>query len=272
MVSVERLSSNHVEDILREVDPERRFSEKEISEVTSMLNDALSRYARSEKEYLEPTSIQLGKQVDALYHALKRLKLALPSPGQESLPNYLVDLGEIYAEETRNPHPGIKPRWGGYSFEDGGTAEWIEHYGSDQRLREMIDAVTQVLAWMDHRDAETLDNFDWIDRKPDMKVFERLDPDSTPPYARRPRHTFWLVGAWLPQIYEKTFGKKYGVSRSKDRGGGPGVRFVMKTLRHAGITTENGNELSPDTIIKYRQNWQKTHNYKRVLPRLDNPG
>jgi seryl-tRNA(Sec) selenium transferase len=95
MVSVKRLAPNIVEGILKKVDPKRQFSATQVSNVTSTLNDILSRYALSEKERdTEPTAKKLNKQIDALHNALKRLKLALPKPAQRSLYNYLVHAGE----------------------------------------------------------------------------------------------------------------------------------------------------------------------------------
>jgi len=110
MVSVESLSPNDIEDILREVDPKRQFSETEISSVTKSLNDTLADYALSEEERdIEPTARELNKQIDALESALKRLKMALPKPGQRSLFNFLVRAGEVYAK-TNGPHPNVKHR------------------------------------------------------------------------------------------------------------------------------------------------------------------
>jgi hypothetical protein len=79
MISVKRLSPSVVEEILNTVDPQRQFSESQISEVTSTLNNILSNYALSEEERnTEPTAKKLNKQIAALDSALRRLKLALP--------------------------------------------------------------------------------------------------------------------------------------------------------------------------------------------------
>ncbi len=64
--------------------------------------------------------------------------------------------------------------------------------------------------------------------------------------------------------------QQYGVSRpavSRLEGSkgkyGPGVRFVAAVLRHAGIKGEKGEDISPETVIKYRSR------AKRSKERLD---
>jgi hypothetical protein len=108
MVSVKRLPPDVVEDILKTVDPKRQFSETQVSDATSTLNNILSNYALSEEERdTEPTAKALNKQIDALQSALKRLKLTLPKPQQYSLFNYLVHAGEAYAA-ANGPHPNVE--------------------------------------------------------------------------------------------------------------------------------------------------------------------
>jgi len=119
----------------------------------------------------------------------------------------------------------------------------------------MVDSVTQLLAWIDH--APRMDEINWVDNTPywrdEENMFERLENQDEflrSVDAHRIRQTKRLIGHRLPGLYETTFGEKFTVSRSDD--GTPGLRFVIGVLRHAGITRENGTELSIDTVIKYR--------------------
>jgi len=279
MISVKRLSPSVVEEILNTVDPQRQFSESQISEVTSTLNNILSNYALSEEERnTEPPAKKLNKQIAALDSALRRLKLALPKPSQRSLFNYIVHAGEAYAK-ANGPHPKVERQIHVWDWKIGEEFSFqLDYFHSDKRLQEMIDSVTQVSAWLDYaaprvKAAET----NWIDNTPywldKENMFQRLQhPDEflRPVDAHRLRETERLLGQYLPWVYETTFGREFTVSRSKSgTPQGPGLRFVMEVLRHAGVTKEGGRELSIETAIKY---WSKAKKerlrQRRNLPPL----
>jgi hypothetical protein len=279
MVSVKSLSPSVVEDILNTVDPNRQFSETQVSKVTSTLNNILSNYALSEEERdTEPTAKELNKQIDALLSALRRLKLALPKPSQRSLFHYVVHAGEAYAA-ANGPHPNVERQtvhawdWG---IEEEVSFE-LDHFHSDKRLQEMIDSVTQVSAWLDYaasqmKAAET----NWIDNTPywldEENMFQRLEhPEEflRPVDAHRLRQTERLIGQYLPRVYETTFGKEFTVSRSESgTPQGPGLRFVMEVLRRAGVTKKGGKELSIETAVSYWSKGKKERLQRRDLPPL----
>ncbi len=65
------VSVDAVEQILKEVYPQRHFSKKEIGTAASSLNVVLSEYRARLEDHSEPTSIQLIEQVRAIHGALK---------------------------------------------------------------------------------------------------------------------------------------------------------------------------------------------------------
>jgi hypothetical protein len=282
MVSVKNLSASVVGEILNTVDPKHQFSETQLSEVTRKLNDILSDYALSEEERdVEPTAKELNKQIDALQSALKRLRLALPKPTQRSLFNYVVHVGEAYAE-ANGPHPNVERQtvhlWDWSIGEDGDEVSFeLNHFHSNKRLQEMIDSVTQVSAWLDYAASRMkADETNWIDNTPywlDAKnMFERLGhPEEflRPVDAHRLRQTERLIGLSLPRVYETTFGKKFTVSRSESGAlQGPGIRFVMEVLRCAGVTKKGAKQLSKETIARY---WSKGKKKERLRHRRPPP-
>ena len=276
MVSVKRLAPSVVEDILKTVDPKRQFSATQVSDATSTLNNILSNYALSEKERdTEPTAKKLNKQIDALQSALKRLKLALPKPPQRSLYNYLVHAGEAYAE-ANGPHPNVERQTVSDWYPEIGeeVSFQLDHFRSDQRLQEMINSVTQVLAWLDHAAPLGSADINWLDNTPywldEENMFERLEHPYSylrPVDAHRFRQTELLIGKYLPRVYEKIFEKKFRINRTKEGVGyGAGLCFVMEVLRHAEVTKKGGKELSIETAIKY---WIKAQ--KRFPKRPEPP-
>jgi hypothetical protein len=60
---------------------------------------------------------------------------------------------------------------------------------------------------------------------------------------------------WLPSIYERHFGRPFGISRPPHKStlGGPGVRFVMAAAAEIGIYTSSGTLYAPDIIIDARE-------------------
>ena len=64
--------------------------------------------------------------------------------------------------------------------------------------------------------------------------------------VERHKLTERLIGRDLPQIYHLNFGRQFGVSRTASEKFGPGVRFVVSVLRHAGM------DVQPETVIRYR--------------------
>ena len=266
------LSQEMAEQIAREAHPERELSQFEIQRLTSSLNQTLRDYQCSEELYLEPTFNQLQQQVNTLHNALERVKRALPPPGQDSLRNYLIHLGEEYAT-TKGPHPNLAPCFIGgiLDYDTGEDVSALNHYRSDDRLEEMISSVLQVLEWMDHTPATMKEPSNWWDRYPHWfegeyeKWLERLEKPRIPAInAHRRRATEYLIGNRLPQVYGLTFNKKFGVSRHPP---GPGVRFVLVVLRHAGIRNDHNRPFSSNTVIKYRQKYARARaNLGRRLP------
>jgi hypothetical protein len=254
------LTEEMVQQIVKETQAKRELLQSEIRRLASMLNLTLSEYVQSEELYSEPTYLQLSTQINKLRNALKELKLALPSPEQISLRYYLTHLGEAYAA-TRGPHPNLEPHEVGGVLESGEGVSAIDHYRSDERLNEMIRSVSQVLEWMNNTPAWSKKLSNWWDRKPHWHedeselMMERLlesRPDLPKDAHRRRRLTEHLIGMQLPKVYETTFKKNgFGVSRPP----GPGVRFVLAVLRHAGICNNRNRPFSSETVIKYRQNY-----------------
>ena len=269
------LSREMVQQIVSETQAKREPSQPEIRRLASSLNLVLSEYEGLEKLYSEPTSQQLRAQINALVNALTRLKKKLPAPEQTSLRNYLIHLGESYAS-TEGQHPNLTPHSVGGVLETGEGVSSIDHYRSDQRLDEMISSVSQVLEWFNKTPAgmERLSN--WWDRDPHWfeddyeLMMERLltTPRDLPEDEHRRRHlTERLIGMQLPEVYEMTFNTRYGVSRPP----GPGVRFVLAVLRHAGISKDDNQPFSSNTVIKYRQNYLRARRAaaSSIAPSLD---
>jgi len=253
------LSLEMVQQIVTKTRAERELSQSEIKRLASMLKLTLSEYLNAKERYSEPTSSQLSEQINKLRQALKRLKRALPPPEQISFRYYLIRLGEAYAK-THGQHPNLAPHSLGGLLDNGEEVSAIDHYHSDVRLDEMISSVSQVLEWMNKTPASMKKISNWWDRKPHWLedeyelMMERLliSPRDLPKDAhRRRRSTEHLIGLQLPEIYERTFKKRFGVSHSPP---GPGVRFVLAVLLHAGICNDHNRPFSIGTIIKYAQN------------------
>jgi hypothetical protein len=206
----------------------------------------LSEYEHRSRLRSEPTPQKLRKQISDLHKALRTLKLAFPDPKTNSLRNYLIELGESYAA-TKGPHPNLSPHTLLVSLET--WQEGIDHYRSDERLDEMISCVSQVLEWMNNTPASTKKVSYWWDRPPhwldDQTVWDRLEYWFSTEDVERHYLTVTLIGRDLPSIYQSTFGQPFGVSRTSGKYG-PGVRFVVSVLRHAGMNVR------PETIIRYR--------------------
>jgi hypothetical protein len=260
------LSLEMVQQIVTETRAERELSQSEIEQLAFWLNDILSEYLYREELYSEPTFSQLINQINKLHTALKELKLALTSPEQISLRNYLIELGEEYAS-TKGQHPNLAPCIIGCMFE-GEEVSAVYHYRSDERLEEMINSVLQFLEWMDHTPAKMKEPSNWWDRNPHWFEGEHekwLERETKPYFTRidahRRRATEYLIGTRLPQFYELTFRTKFGVSRPP----GPGVRFVLVVLKHAQIFNDDNQPFSIETVIKYRQNYLRRarQNYQR---------
>jgi hypothetical protein len=256
-------------EIIQEVDPTLQFSKRQIETLTWQLNNALHDYQRRKEDHAEPTSRQLQKDIKALQRGLQNLKLALPATKSWSLRNYLIKLGETYAAK-RGGHPNLEPH-----TLSGVIPEWdwmevttVDHYRSDERLKQiveqLIEGVTELLDWMHHTPPEMKRNTNWLYRIPHW-----LDDDPTAMEGKRePRvdshregPKVWLIGWMLPQIYSLTFHRSYGVSRMESESVtryGPGVRFVLAALQRAGI------DVSPETVIKYRDRARKAKKSKKV--------
>ena len=226
------ISQEMVQQIVNETQAGRELSQLEMTDLAFSLNLWLGSYETGKKLSSEPTFLQLRAQIQKLHNALKVLKSALPAPEQVSLRNYLFSLGEAYAE-IRGPHPNLPV---------------VKDYRSGERLDEMISSVSQVLEWMNKTPAnmEKPQNW-WLD------PFVRRRLPNLPIDAHRRAGTEDLIGDKLPSIYENTFQAKYGISRPA----GPGVRFVLATLRQAKISSGRNEPFTVETIIKYRQNYLK---------------
>jgi hypothetical protein len=113
----------------------------------------------------------------------------------------------------------------------------------------MISSVSQVLEWMNKTRASTKKLSGWWDRPPhwldDQSLSERLEHGFSEDVERH-KLTESLIGRDLPSIYYLTFGMQSGVSRTASGKYGPGVRFVVSVLRHAGMN------VPPETVIRYR--------------------
>jgi hypothetical protein len=119
----------------------------------------------------------------------------------------------------------------------------------------MISAVSQVLEWMRNTPAWTKKISYWWDEPPhwldDQTVWERFERGVSSEDVERSGLTVTLIGRELPQIYRLHFGRRFGISRPRRSGKyGPGVRFVVSVLQHAGM------KVAPETVIKYRKRAQ----------------
>jgi hypothetical protein len=230
------LSLEMVQQIVNETKAERELSQPEIMRLAIELDVFLREHDSFEKLYSEPTFRQLHAQINKLHNALKVLKRALSAAEQISLRNYLNRLGEEYAE-TRGPHPNLAVREGVTMF----------RYRSNERLNEMISCVSQVLEWMNETPAEMEEHLDWWDGTLYMSIKRGRDPDlkKLPVDTHRRRHTEDFIGRQLPRVYERNFQTKYGVSRHPS---GPGVRFVLAVLQHAGISNDDNQQFSSETV------------------------
>jgi len=133
----------------------------------------------------------------------------------------------------------------------------------------MISSVLQFCEWMEHTPVKMKEPSNWWDRYPHWfegeyeKWLERQDKPYIPGIdAHRRRTTAYLIGNRLPQFYELTFHAKFGVSRPP----GPGIRFVLAVLRHAGICNDYNRPFSTETVIKYRQNYLRRARKARTSP------
>src|SRR5262249_19457783 len=205
------LSLEIVQQIVKETRDEKELSQSEIKQLAFFLNDALSEYLNSEELYSEPTFSQLTNQIKKLHTALKKLKLALPSPEQISLRNYLIQLGETYAS-TKGQHSNLAPCFIGGVLDTGEEVSTEYHYRSDERLEEIISSVLQFLEWMNHTPAKMKEPSNWWDRSPHWfegeyeKWLERQDKPYIPGIdAHRRRTTEYLIGTRLPQFYQLIF-------------------------------------------------------------------
>ena len=254
------LSEDMVQQIVSETQAKRELSRPEIRTLASMLNQTLSEYEHRSRLRSEPTPPKLRKQISDLHKALRKLKLAFPDPEANSLRNYLIELGEFYAE-TKGPHPNLSPHSVLVSLDTG--QEGIDHYRSDERLDEMISCVSQVLAWMNNTPAKTKKISVWWDRPPhwldDETVWDRLEHGFSSKDVERHHLTVTLIGRELPQIYHRHFDQPFGISRPRRSGKyGPGIRFVVSVLQHVGM------KVTPETVITYRKRAKRPVGKTRV--------
>ena len=263
MPKYQYLSEEMVQQIVNETRAKRALSQPEIKRLDLELNVTLSEYVHSKEFYSEPTSSQLSGQINKLHNALRGLKEALPSLQQVSLRYYLIHLGEVYAA-IRGPHPGLTPHsLGAWNPETEEEVSAIDHYRSDERLNEMISSISQVLEWMNNTPVHMREVSNWWERKPHWleddteQMWERLlhAPRELPKDVHRRRLTEDLIGMQLPKIYEKAFSTNFGISRHPP---GPGVRFILAVLRHAGIVNEYNNQpFAVETVITYAQSYPR---------------
>jgi hypothetical protein len=256
-------------EIIQEVNPKLQFSKRQIETLTWQLNNALYDYQRRKEDHAEPTSRQLHEDIKGLHRSLRNLKFALPATETRSLRNYLVELGETYAAR-RGGHPNLEPHTVSDVIPERNWMEVtaVDHYRSDERLKQIVDqlieSVTELLDWMDHTPPEMKRNTNWLYRIPywlDDDPTEMEGKREPPVDSHREGPTVWLIGWKLPQIYRLTFDRSFRVSRMESESGtryGPGVRFVLAALQRAGI------DVSPETVIKYRDRATKTKKSKKI--------
>jgi hypothetical protein len=211
-------------------------------------------------------------RLDNLYTHLKGVQANLPiklrrtgwpdNPRKDELFEYVASLGETYAAAhphfTVNEkgeflqhlgHPGIQPTQlpvvclpdteDGYDF------------NSARRLRELMEAVDQVLKWMDGYDEAAIPEgggWAWL--------AEAYGPTRAPLVA--------LAGKILPTIFEKHFGKI--------EGNAPWIKFVRTVCETAHISSRTG-DLTPDAIKKYRKRLAAIREpFEMVDPKADPDG
>lgn len=259
---VKILTEDDVIDIVRQAHPELPFPRDRIDGIVSSINHALRSYEFSISEQAEPTVKQLRSRIDKLYKAATTLKSALPTLTEISLYHYLAYVGEQYAS-AHGGHPNLAPHEvSGLIYDENENSHEVsavDHYRTGERLDEIINGITELLAWMENSPPDSqLNKHNWVDEAPPWEwgengIADRLEQQRRSPDEHREiRCGVHLIGTLLPRVYQLTFfGRKYGVGRTVKAdvttGYGPGIRFV------AGICKAAGIEVSPETIIKYRQ-------------------
>jgi hypothetical protein len=253
------LSLEMVQQIVGETHPNREWSRLEIERLTRALNISLSEHQHRKQLLSEPTPVKLRRQIRALRkelrNALSELKLALSTSEQNSLRNYLIHLGEDYAHD-RSGHPNLAPHYASGVLETGEEVSAIDHYRSDEYLDGMISSISHVLEWMRNPPKTTEELLYWWDRTPHWLDCQTVEERLQQRFRPLDHHglTERLIGGELPHVYHLNFGQPFKVSRGRRAGKyGPGVRFVVSVLKHAGVN------VAPNTVIRYRTRWLKRH-------------
>ena len=193
------------------------------------INSALAQYIELQNANTNnPRRVRL--HFNAFYSALKKLNQALP-PGDSTLIQDITRRGDAYAG-VHGPHSELAPvrhpaSLGHPATEDEPPAPpnraWTD-FRSKERLTELFRDVREVSKWLDS-------SFE-----PSASSNKRMSP------------SMWLIGDELPEIFERIFGPKFGLSIN-----GPGTRFVEAVLKLAQIKTRKGESYSRDAIVKARQ-------------------
>lgn len=82
-------------------------------------------------------------------------------------------------------------------------------------------------------------------------------------YERPPSADEWLAGVELPLVFEECFGRKAGRARTKDKPGGPTVRFISAVM--SGINRSPSDE----TIVRAMTRFSELRKRRRVSRQRD---
>jgi hypothetical protein len=122
----------------------------------------------------------------------------------------------------------------GGQFQDLGFAPWFSDFGHIQYATSE-QVVQRSLAGLGH--------FSEIAKK-------AVRGGPSPKLKRSAIET--LVAKWLPEIFNKHFGARFGAGTAGDSAAeGPGLRFVLACLGEAAILAPNGKKYSAETVRTY---------------------
>ena len=228
------------------------LTENEKKQLLRAVNEALDQYAIDNRHEKLPTLNQFEESFLQVRDQLKRLKRVLPSRRGHDRDHQLFEAicrhGEAYAKK-HGPHLGLDPIQLPPML---GLDEQERNFRSSQRLRELIEAVEEVVLWLDDYDQYLVPNIGWKRLEAYWKRQVRGGKKGEGLRKARVR----LIGHALPEIYKKHFGQlpSSASSSGKNRDSQisrPWVKFVCEVYGTAFDLTAKQNRLSPATVEEY---------------------
>jgi hypothetical protein len=244
--SFPEISEKELEQIIKEIDPQLRFNSKNVLYWTLWINFSLPSIESVKASRSLPTPDEVRKHASKISAALTKLRALLPDPNDYTNPllHYLEYCGDNYAEEF-GAHKNIEPKklddnWPAHvkGLPPRTNAPRLIDYRSELLIANLFDSVEAVGKWLRFKGGR--DPFE-------IGIPARIASE---------HRTLTLIGSTLPAVYEEIFRRSYGVSRTELQSGslgyGPGVRFVLRVLEEAGVTSMTDEKFSAETIIRYR--------------------